>query len=180
MAAVGVVTAEAGALLGAATRKIAPTNVRTAAMRCGSIGGPPERAIDQPAPQSQTTQKVLIRELCVLYCQIWVGSSQFFEIITRGAACTRFRRRPATSRGFQLIRRSLSRRASGPRRISACPLCEEHSGASIARRLEPPASGTAFYYLVRAEDACPVGQGLLGTNSSGTPITGRSCPRETA
>ena len=33
-----------------------------------------------------------------------------------------------------------------------------------------------FFYLVRAENACPLGQGSLGKDSNGAPREGRSCP----
>jgi hypothetical protein len=39
-----------------------------------------------------------------------------------------------------------------------------------------PSPGAAFYYLVRAENDCPSGQGSLGTDSAGTGRTGRTCP----
>ena len=39
-----------------------------------------------------------------------------------------------------------------------------------------PAIGSAFYYLVRATNACPDGRGPLGYNSDGAEETGRSCP----
>jgi N-acetylneuraminic acid mutarotase len=39
-----------------------------------------------------------------------------------------------------------------------------------------PVQGKALFYLVRAETGCPDGQGTLGTDSSGTPRSGRSCP----
>jgi len=39
-----------------------------------------------------------------------------------------------------------------------------------------PSIGQVFYYLVRAQDACPNGQGSLGTSSSGVPRQGRTCP----
>jgi Calx-beta domain len=39
-----------------------------------------------------------------------------------------------------------------------------------------PAPGRAFFYLVRAENACPDGQGPLGFRSNGQPIVGRACP----
>ncbi len=41
---------------------------------------------------------------------------------------------------------------------------------------ELPPLGTSFFYLVRAVDACPIGDGILGTDSSGVAIVGRSCP----
>ncbi len=39
-----------------------------------------------------------------------------------------------------------------------------------------PLPGQVFYYLIRADDGCPNGQGSLGADSSGTPRTARSCP----
>jgi hypothetical protein len=41
---------------------------------------------------------------------------------------------------------------------------------------ELPPLGTSFFYLVRAVDACPMGDGILGTDSNGVAIVGRSCP----
>ncbi len=39
-----------------------------------------------------------------------------------------------------------------------------------------PAPGVAFFYQVRAQDACPSGEGSLGAISGGAARTGRSCP----
>src|SRR5262249_18371476 len=39
-----------------------------------------------------------------------------------------------------------------------------------------PSVGQVFYYVTRAQDGCPSGQGSLGNLSSGTPRAGRSCP----
>jgi FG-GAP repeat protein/VCBS repeat protein len=39
-----------------------------------------------------------------------------------------------------------------------------------------PALGQVFFYLNRAQDSCPSGQGPLGNGSSGTPRQGRTCP----
>ena len=47
---------------------------------------------------------------------------------------------------------------------------------TTATDLELPSAGQVFYYLNRAQDACPNGVGSLGTNSAGTPRLGRSCP----
>jgi len=41
---------------------------------------------------------------------------------------------------------------------------------------EMPSAGTAFFYLVRAQNSCPNGQGSLGTDSNGVLRTGRTCP----
>jgi hypothetical protein len=40
-----------------------------------------------------------------------------------------------------------------------------------------PAPNTVRFVLIRAEDACPVSEGPLGWDSTGTPRpSGRSCP----
>jgi len=36
--------------------------------------------------------------------------------------------------------------------------------------------GQSYFYLTRAENACPLGTGSLGTNSSGTLRVGVDCP----
>ncbi len=40
----------------------------------------------------------------------------------------------------------------------------------------PPSPGAVFYYLVRANNACPDGAGSLGWNSAGDARNARSCP----
>jgi len=48
--------------------------------------------------------------------------------------------------------------------------------ASAAEPAEPP-PGSIFFYLVRAETACPgTGHGPLGDGSNGVPRAGRACP----
>ena len=39
-----------------------------------------------------------------------------------------------------------------------------------------PSVGQVFFYLTRAQNACPQGVGTLGTNSSGAPHAGVDCP----
>ena len=46
----------------------------------------------------------------------------------------------------------------------------------FAEDLGDPPINTAFYYLVRAENGCPDGQGPLGPGENGTPRVGRNCP----
>jgi N-acetylneuraminic acid mutarotase len=59
-------------------------------------------------------------------------------------------------------------------------VCVESDDASDTTALDAdvPALGGFFYYLVRAENACPnaLGEGPLGFRSNGQPIQGRSCP----
>jgi hypothetical protein len=49
-----------------------------------------------------------------------------------------------------------------------------HGADTIATDGATPAAGTAFYYLIRAENAC--GAGTLGARSDGTPRSGVNCP----
>ena len=47
---------------------------------------------------------------------------------------------------------------------------------SEAQDLAEPANGTVYFYLVRAQNDCPVGQGSLGETSAGDARTGAGCP----
>jgi len=49
-------------------------------------------------------------------------------------------------------------------------------GVTTSSDLSDPGTGGVFFYLVRATNACPSGDGPLGTRSNGTPRDGRSCP----
>jgi len=49
-------------------------------------------------------------------------------------------------------------------------------GVTTCSDLSDPGTGGVFFYLVRATNACPSGDGPLGTRSNGTPRGGRSCP----
>jgi hypothetical protein len=57
-------------------------------------------------------------------------------------------------------------------------ICVESNdgGNTTAQDAVAPALGAFFAYLVRAENACPAGQGPLGNRSDGTPRAGRACP----
>lgn len=57
-------------------------------------------------------------------------------------------------------------------------ICVESGDGSDTRAIDvaAPGPGQIVYYLARAENACPGGSGPLGTDSSGSPRSGRSCP----
>jgi hypothetical protein len=59
-------------------------------------------------------------------------------------------------------------------------VCVESDDPSdtVASDPDTPPLGGIFYYLVRAEDACPgtLGSGSLGFTSGGQPRQGRTCP----
>ena len=71
-------------------------------------------------------------------------------------------------------------RSSAPNDFQSGATCSESDDASDATYLEPdsPSLQGFFFYLIRAENACPLaaGVGPLGFSSSGMPISGRSCP----
>jgi subtilisin family serine protease len=79
----------------------------------------------------------------------------------------------ASSIAYDVLR-STSRADFGPGAV-----CVEGGDGGDRQAFDPalPASGQAFYYLVRAVNGCPgsAGQGTLGSASSGAERTGRSC-----
>nr|MCU0253129.1 integrin alpha [Acidobacteriota bacterium] len=58
----------------------------------------------------------------------------------------------------------------------AASCVESDGGDTTSSDTAKPAAGACFFYLVRAQNACPAGQGPLGERSDGTPRAGRSCP----
>jgi hypothetical protein len=55
--------------------------------------------------------------------------------------------------------------------------CVESDGSDTASSEETaPAAGAGYFYLVRAQNACPAGQGPLGNRSDGSPRSARICP----
>jgi len=77
----------------------------------------------------------------------------------------------ATSLLYDVLR---SRVASNFQLNTTCIATDTPSNSTIDATAPPV--GTAHYYLLRAQDGCPNGQGPLGNASNGTSRTGRSCP----
>jgi len=69
-------------------------------------------------------------------------------------------------------------RSSSPADFTAAGVCIESNDGPNTTSVdaEAPVAGSAFYYLVRARNACPAGLGALGHRSDGTEIAGRICP----
>ena len=68
-------------------------------------------------------------------------------------------------------------RSLDPSDFTASTCVESDDGSdTVATDATEPAAGAAFYYLVRAQNACPSGDGPLGHDSSGGERAGRSCP----
>jgi hypothetical protein len=84
---------------------------------------------------------------------------------------------PATGGTASGMRYDVLRSASKSDFTSGAMCLESDSGPDTAAS-DPgdPPPGGIFYYLVRAEDSCPDGEGILSFNSAGTPTSGRLCP----
>jgi len=69
-------------------------------------------------------------------------------------------------------------RSGDPADFVSSAVCVETNDGSdtTAVDLDTPTEGAALYYLVRPENSCPSGQGVLGRDSGGTPKPGRGCP----
>ncbi len=84
---------------------------------------------------------------------------------------------PATP-GAQVLRYD-TLRSTASADFGAAAVCVESNGADLASTdAGMPPAGSLFYYLVRAENACPgaAGIGPLRVDSSGVAHPGRSCP----
>ncbi len=69
------------------------------------------------------------------------------------------------------------RSGSGDDFTTAAICVETNSGpGTTATDSSNPALREAFYYLIRAENACPAGTGSVGFDSAGTPRSARTCP----
>jgi len=69
-------------------------------------------------------------------------------------------------------------RSATPSNFVTSASCVTVAGPGVTTSSDPsdPGAGGAFFYLVRATNACPSGDGSLGTRSNGTPRAGRTCP----
>jgi hypothetical protein len=60
--------------------------------------------------------------------------------------------------------------------VTAAACVTSDSAARSATETATPPANSIFFYLVRAENSCPGGQGPLGSGSSGVVQPGRTCP----
>jgi hypothetical protein len=69
-------------------------------------------------------------------------------------------------------------RTTTPSDFTAAASCLESDDGTdrVAVEATAPALGGVIYFLPRAQNACPAGEGPLGTSSSGVPRAGRQCP----
>jgi hypothetical protein len=69
-------------------------------------------------------------------------------------------------------------RSSDPADYETGAMCVESDDGSdrVATDTAEPTPMSVFHYLIRAQNACPNGEGPLGMDSNGESRTGRSCP----
>jgi len=85
----------------------------------------------------------------------------------------------AVTGGGVLVRYDTLRSGVAGDFLSGATCIESDDGSdTTASDAVPPAAGRIFFYLIRAENACPspAGMGPLGFASSGSPRQGRACP----
>jgi N-acetylneuraminic acid mutarotase len=84
---------------------------------------------------------------------------------------------PAAPGGTAIVYDALRAVAAGDF-ISGTACVASDASATTAAESAVPSVGGTYFYLVRAENGCPglTGQGVLGTDSEGTPQPGVNCP----
>ena len=83
---------------------------------------------------------------------------------------------PSTPGGLSLVYDTL-RSTDASDFVTGSDCLEQDDGSDTeALDADAPVSGGVFYYLIRAENACPFGLGSMGASSDDSPRTGRSCP----
>ena len=82
---------------------------------------------------------------------------------------------PATPGGTSLRYDTLRSGVPGNFSTAICVESDDGSDRTATDVANPP-SGSSYYYLIRAENDCPSGQGSLGQRSDGSERVGRSCP----
>ncbi len=83
---------------------------------------------------------------------------------------------PANPGGAMVLYDTL--RSESPGDFVGAAICLETDEGTDTSSVDTltPTRGTVFSYLIRAENACPSGQGSLGADSLGAERSGRNCP----
>ena len=108
--------------------------------------------------------------------QVWSTPGEVRDLNLQVDAQTLHWSAPAGLGGTLVLYDTL--RSSAPADFVAAGACVETDDGSDTQAVDPtmPLPGGLFFYLVRAQNSCPSGEGSLGNNSSGVPRAGRSCP----
>jgi cysteine-rich repeat protein len=113
--------------------------------------------------------------------QVWRSPSEARDLLlqhNQGTALTTLQWSPPVEPGAVYVLYDTIR-ANQPANflIGSTACVEEDDGSDTASTDDyTPADGSVSFYLVRAENGCPSGEGSLGTRSDGSPRVGRSCP----
>ncbi len=84
--------------------------------------------------------------------------------------------KPPAFPGAAILRYDVIRSDSGSDFAFGVSCLVSDDPSTSLSEFEDPPSGTAFHYLVRAENDCPEGNGSLGQSSDDEPRAGRDCP----
>ena len=108
--------------------------------------------------------------------QIWSAPAETQDLTFSMDTMTLNWTAPAEPGSFAVAYDTLRSQAAGD--FGAAAICVESNDPSDTSSTDvtAPAGGVVFYYLTRAENTCPEGQGSLGARSDGTLRTGRTCP----
>src|SRR6266581_1873160 len=108
--------------------------------------------------------------------QVWSTPGEVRDLLLAANAPTLFWSAPASLGGASVLYDTIRSQVAGD--FDASGVCVESNDGLDMQATDAllPAPGRAFFYLVRAENSCPSGQGPLGFRSNGQPITGRGCP----
>jgi hypothetical protein len=107
--------------------------------------------------------------------QVWAAPGEVRDLLFQEDSQTLAWSAPADPGGITAAYDTLRSQAAGD--FGAAAICVESDDSSDRSSVDAtvPADGGVFFYLVRAENACPAGQGSPGTRSDGAPRSGRTC-----
>ena len=108
--------------------------------------------------------------------QIWAAPGETQDLAFSMDGMTLSWSAPAEPGSFSVAYDTL--RSGAPGDFGASATCVESNDSSDTSSIDgsAPAAGAVSYYLSRAENTCPEGQGSLGARSDGTLRAGRTCP----
>ena len=108
--------------------------------------------------------------------QVWAAPGEVRDLLFQEDSQTLAWSAPADPGGITAAYDTLRSGTAG--NFGAAAVCVEADDSSDRSSVDAavPAPGGVYFYLVRAENTCPAGQGSLGTRSDGTPRAGRTCP----
>ena len=103
------------------------------------------------------------------------GEARSLMVSRDGSGAAHLAWSPPTDPGGAVVRYD-TLRSSAPNDFTGSAVCIETGGADTSSIDTVPQAPGIFYYLVRAVNDCPSGQGSIGDLPNGQPRPGRACP----